>query len=158
MIIYFIYSRYILDRPTMPDFYAVTLSPPCRRFSDIYQCREDFLILRYLQRYCDHYIIIPELSPTTRLHYHGIIGCSRSDMIKRVKPFLRRKFNFIKIEFLKTFKDHLRYLLYCKKDWYLNRCIFDNIFTPYTRLKWRRKRKNNKSMRLNRIPPTGMGT
>lgn len=121
-------------------FYAITISPPTRNFNEVYQCRQDFYTLRTLKRYTNHYILIPELTFTMRLHYHGIIQSSLTNIIK-IKAYLRRRFGHILIKLIKTPLEHLRYLTYCKKDWCENQYIFDNILTPYTVKKWQIKRK-----------------
>ncbi len=128
----------------MREFYALTISPPSRRFSDVFQCRDDFYAMRYLARLLDYYFIVPELTFSMRLHYHGVIACTRHILIKKVKPWLRRKFGFITVKLLKTPLEHLRYSVYCRKDWSNNRLIFDNILTPYTVGRWKRRRPRAK--------------
>ncbi len=118
--------------------WAITISPRSRGFDDIKQNRKDFYKLGpYLWRHSKHFTIYPELTFTMRLHYHGVIICTKQAMVRAIMPYLRRNYGYIVVKSLKTFLDHLRYLYYCMKEWPDNQYIFDNVLTPMTRNKWK---------------------
>jgi len=118
--------------------YALTVSPPRRSYDDVKQYRHDIYNMRKIHARIEHFLVIPELSWEGRLHYHGVFLASKKDMVWVKKTLGRRTFNlgYLKITKLKTFKDKLTWLIYCKKDWWENRFIFDNYMAPHTLKKW----------------------
>lgn len=106
--------------------FAITISPPYR-FSDPHALYfNDLLkIRRWVNRFSDHYAIWPEFTENARLHYHGVIKLRDPIKFYKTKYKFDKLLGFVKIDKLKTFKDHLRWLFYCQKDYHL---IRDNIF------------------------------
>lgn len=115
--------------------YALTLSPPIRHGDAEYLYDSDrYLIRKILNRCTDHYIVYPEFDKTCRLHYHGILQVK--DMIKfhkHTRKALKAHFNFILVEALPSYKDHLQYMLYMRKDWGKVQGLFDRPILPRAR-------------------------
>lgn len=114
------------------EIYALTLSPPIRHGDAEYLYSGDkFLMRKILNRCTDHYMVYPEFDDSTRLHYHGTIIVK--DIIKfhkHTKKMLKAHFNFIKLSKLKTFKDHLIWTYYMRKDWGINKVLFNRPVLP----------------------------
>lgn len=101
----------------MPNYF-ITISPPYRAMNPSILYQQDIYIIRqYLNRCSDHYILYPEFSKQSRLHYHGIIRIT--DLIKwhKQKPMFDKVLGFSKIDLIKSHKEHLRSLVYSMKEW-----------------------------------------
>lgn len=104
-------------------FYALTLSPPYSTRSikyDYYQYLSQ--LKRSLNLVSQHYIIFPEISAQGRLHYHGVVRLD--DPIKwfrQSKRRLERNIGFMKFDPIKSHLDHLRWLVYINKHWYITK-------------------------------------
>lgn len=101
----------------MPNYF-ITISPPYRALapSILYQ-QDTYMIYQYLNKCSDHYIIYPEFSSSSRLHYHGIIRIN--DLIKwhRQKALFDKAVGLTKIILIQNNKEHLRSLIYSMKEW-----------------------------------------
>jgi len=120
------------DRPYLfTQLYAVTISPPQRYMKPDMLYSSDLIgLVYYLNRASKHYIIYPEFQHTTsRLHYHCIVRVD--DMIKWHRQVYQQlaKIGYMKVDRLNTHYDHLRWLLYIRKDWELTKSIL-NIDSP----------------------------
>lgn len=131
------------------NFYAITISPPPRPGCDIDLYKSDkYLLCKLIKRCSKHFSLWPEFSPyNDRLHYHGIIRID--DFIKWYrysKPMIKR-LGFIKIDKIKTFKDHLKFIIYSTKEYNLKGLRRDFVrLTPGSKKAkvLRVKNKNNK--------------
>lgn len=82
-------------------------------------------IRRWLNMVSNHYCIYPELADLTgRLHYHGVILINDMIKFKHIKTSIDKNIGWVKIDKLKTYGDHLRWLMYCMKEWAGNSRMF----------------------------------
>lgn len=112
--------------------YAITISPPKRTHiqSNTISYSSDKMVIELALRR-QMFSLWPELSDEDeRLHYHGTVRIKNYlDWDRRARHILKR-LGYIKVKRLRSFRDHLKWILYCTKD----RCI-------YPRLIPRRKKK-----------------
>lgn len=126
----------------MEDGWFLTISPPVKNTKPEYQFIEDLIILKKLRLCTSMFIIYPELSPTGRLHYHGIVYINdKIKWFKSVLPSLR-KLGFCDLKPTRDFKNKLTLLIYCKKEWPITKEIL-GIDHPFMRF------KNNSLMNSN---------
>lgn len=117
-------------------FYSITISPPIYRGDQTYIYNQHvYEIRKLLNKFSNYYMLVPEFSLDARLHYHGVILIK--DFIKygKLKHKLDREIGWTKIEKILSFKSHLRWLQYCKKDYR------DNMFEI---IKYKSLKKSNK--------------
>lgn len=121
--------------------YFLTISPPPRQGSLTYHYNDDKYKIRMILSKCtNHYLIYPELSETGRLHYHGvIIITSWQRFFKTVKRDLEISLGFISIKRIRTFKEHLKALFYCSKNY------SQMIGTNLTRFFYKRHKQTRRS-------------
>lgn len=101
-----------------PLFYAITISPKYRLENpDLLYLKDRRLIINHLNTISNHYILFPEFDSNARLHYHGIICLTDTFKLKYLKPKIDSQIGFSCFKLINTFEDHLKYLLYCKKDY-----------------------------------------
>jgi len=119
-------SIYNLINIRMPNYkdkawFAVTISPQPFTGNTYYKYVNDLIYLKQIfKRSSMHYVFWPEFDKSDRLHYHGVVRVdNKHEWYKSTKRKLRI-IGFTKIDLLKSFKDHLRWILYCKKDWGIN--------------------------------------
>lgn len=97
---------------------ALTISPPLNIHLSKNELHQKYIdiIVRFLRRCSKHYIIYPEIQHTTaRLHYH--ICFHLHDSTAYYKGFhLIQRLGHCKCDPLRTEKDRLRWILYCRKD------------------------------------------
>lgn len=123
---------------TGTGYYFITVSPRERFQNPKLLYYNDIRIMRPILNKCsDHYLIYPEFSSKSRLHYHGIIRIT-SDYkwhanMWRLKAYL----GFVCMEKIEDHMQHMRCMIYSSKDYWKNRNIFKNLFmykrdgTPY---------------------------
>ncbi len=123
-------------------FYGITISPKYRTIDPDILYNEDMRIIRrWMNRFSSHYVIVPEFAElTARLHYHGTVIIA--DMIKFYKTKYRidKEIGFVKIDLLKTFKDHLRWNIYIYKNYWKTRDHYDLVI--YGKVKRINKREH----------------
>jgi len=120
------------------DLIAVTISPPTSYLTPSFNYNDEITyLIKTIRRFSKHYIIYPELDDSARLHYHGIIsiddpikyfqsGMSRlKRMPRQVTQYNIVKQCFICIKKLKTRLDHLKWLLYIRKNWYITKHVLN---------------------------------
>lgn len=97
---------------------ALTISPRLRLGDTCIQFNQDrFVIRKLLNRCTDHYMMWPELDRTYRLHYHGVVLIKdKYKWFKSCKKSLEMNLGYIKLSVITSFEDHLKWLLYSKKD------------------------------------------
>lgn len=111
---------------------AITISPPkraCNKEQFLYH-GDEYIIRRYLNKISDYYIIYPEYSKESRLHYHGVIKIK--DWIKyhkQIHRLLQGHLGFIKIDPIKTHKDNMVWNIYMSKLWGITKHVL-NIDNP----------------------------
>lgn len=99
------------------NYFAITISPPH------YKGKPDFLYnnVKYtlqtkFARCSEHYILYPEFSDTSRLHFHGIIRFKdKIKFDKSIKYYIDFNIGYVCIKPLDKYKDLLQWILYCKK-------------------------------------------
>lgn len=104
---------------------AITISPPVRkeRINFLY-ANDKYDIAKELNKCSSYYIIYPELSLDSRLHYHGIVKIKDwTKWHKSVRYALSQLLGFIKIDPLKTHRDNMAWAVYMSKSWGLMRDI-----------------------------------
>lgn len=113
-------------------FYAFTISPRLyngnQKFAYEVQSFKIRILLKFISR---HFCLYPEFDDKGRLHYHGIVRVYDKVKLHKTKHKFDREVGFLKYERLMTFKDHLTYLVYCRKQY--EKGMFDPII--YKRIK-----------------------
>lgn len=108
--------------------YFVTITPPYRLNKPEFIYNEDkYMIRRYFNRFSHHFCFYPEFSESCRLHYHGIVEVHDMRKFYNTKYLIDKSIGFSRFDRLKTFKDHLRTVLYCRKDYGLIKDQYDPI-------------------------------
>lgn len=98
-------------------YYALTISPPYRDHSIKYLYKWDKpFIQKALNRCSRYYIMYPELDLQGRLHYHGVVRLTSLTSWGFVKRTIDNDIGFACIKKIKGFKEHLGWLLYCRKE------------------------------------------
>lgn len=140
----------VLKTPVNGNELFVTISPPVRNNKPEYLFQDDIVIINRIKLCSKKYIIYPELDSKGRLHYHLIM--SLHDKVKWHKSVLPgfRKIGFVKIEWMKTFKDKLNVLQYIRKEWPDSSMVI-GIKEPIYPLR-RMKKKKNQNMILYYLP------
>lgn len=114
---------------------ALTISPKDRtdkynRLINIFH-QDRYFLKRELRKCCKYFCLYPELDKTGRLHYHGVIKIHDSvKWFKQIMPKLKYELGFIMIKELKSFKDNLKWLVYCQKEFGTTRHILSNMKQP----------------------------
>lgn len=137
-------------------YYAVTISLAPYSGNVLFKYIKDKVYIRdTLKHVTKHYIFYPEFDDNGRYHLHGIMRID--DMVKWYKRAKRQieVMGFIKIEKLMTFKDHLQYLNYCKKNWHENSELF---IAPIKSKNKPKKRKPKRTFRNRRIVHCGVAS
>lgn len=100
-------------------FFALTVSPPYRsKMSPKYLYSEDKYVLeRWLNKFSRHWILYPEFSKDSRLHYHGVVRVDDKIKLHKTRHQMVKKIGFIKLDKLATPRDHLRWVIYCQKEY-----------------------------------------
>lgn len=120
-------------KPAMRNLYSITISLRPMAQNPLYIHRVMKRVLRReLNKMSKHYVLVPEFSDKGRLHYHGTIQITDKLKMYNNKYKLDR-LGFTKMDPLKTFKDHLRWTLYCRKNFGWMRAEYDII--TYMRLR-----------------------
>lgn len=72
-------------------------------------------------------MIYPEFDPKGRLHYHGILTLNHTEKVRFYKHAMHKLklLGFIDIKPMDTFKDNLKWLIYCKKDFGFTADVLD---------------------------------
>jgi len=107
--------------------YSLTISPAPRLgdYKKLY-LQDSFLIKKILHKSCNA-TIYPEIDDNYRLHYHGVIRVKNSYIFNRRSYYLlQAQMGFCKLKLIKTYYDHLRWILYMSKDWRRNKHTFVN--------------------------------
>ncbi len=111
----------------MPNYasakwFAITISPPPYYGNQFYKQEEDQKYFkRILKRASKHYLILPEFDKYDRLHYHGLIRVDNKYTWYKSSMNKFKNVGFVKIERLTSFRRHLGWLMYMKKEWFINR-------------------------------------
>lgn len=96
--------------------YAITITPRYRMVAPTVLHRNyEQRIVRLLNKVSNHYLLYPEFSKDSRLHYHGVIQIK--DLIKwhHIKHEVDQ-IGFTHTNKFKSHIEHLRWLYYCKKE------------------------------------------
>lgn len=107
------------------DTVFITISPPTSLMKLSYRHQYYYDLLDpVLRRMCKSYILYPEFDNKGRLHYHGFLH--DFDEIKYIATnYKLNRIGWTKVDKLKTFKDQLRTVLYCQKEWRKTTKIFE---------------------------------
>lgn len=116
-------------------------------------------ITKILNGFSKYYILYPEFGMKNlaqpRLHFHGIIKIH--DMVKFYKTIhtLHKLVGFTKIDKIKDHNNHMKWLMYCQKEYAATHHILPVIIYKNRR---RRKRSSPKEeiLSLSEIPPHNM--
>lgn len=100
-------------------FFGITISPPPRpQLSPKFAYGDDkYRLERWLNSFSGHWILYPEFSRDSRLHYHGVVRVDDKIKLHKTKFRICRQIGFVKLDYLKTKVDHLRWLIYCQKEY-----------------------------------------
>lgn len=111
--------------------FFITISPSYRSAAPkVLYAQDMFLIHKYLNPCSDHYILYPEFSDESRLHYHGIILFKDVIKFHKTKHLIDKTIGFTKIVRLKSHEDHLRVLIYSMKGWPATRSLLGAPIMP----------------------------
>lgn len=102
----------------MPEF-GITISPPYYPYDSV-RLHHVFTydIQKILNKISNYYCLYPEFDKNGRLHYHGVINI-KDKLGYYKKKYLIDRIGYCKIDPLKSFKDKLRWLVYCTKEYAL---------------------------------------
>ncbi len=104
----------------MATLYSITISAQYRIVHPHFLYNDDKLkIAKWLNRFSDHYIIVPEFSDNGRLHYHGLFNMCDKIKYYKSKYSIDKEIGFVKVERINDFKSHLRWLMYIYKNYYI---------------------------------------
>ncbi len=106
--------------------FALTISPPRTTHNDYKEYIRHKKIIRKLHKCSTRYVIYPEFDIHDRLHYHGIFRLTSPRAWHKYTKTSLQRLGFINVKKLRTFKDRLRFLLYCQKD-YVPGTVFKRI-------------------------------
>lgn len=107
--------------------YAITVSPPMRKCTPKFLYEDDVSeIRRWCNKWSSHYLMYPEFDLNSRLHYHGIIKAKDLTKMHKTRAKFSRQVGFVKLKPLLTFNDHLKWLMYCRKD--LGECFLEPFY------------------------------
>lgn len=129
--------------------FAITISPPPRAtISPKYAYDNDYHILvRWLNAFSGHWLLYPEFSKDSRLHYHGVVRVDDKIKLHKTRYKINRTVGFVKLDKLRTFNDHLRWIIYCQKEY----AQTSKILTVFHRIKLKtriRKRVLNRQRNI----------
>lgn len=98
---------------------AITISPPHRREGIEYLYKQDsYIIKRYLNKISGYYILVPEVTLDSRLHYHGVIKIKDwTKYHKQVHRLLNASIGFIKLDPIKDHINNLKWICYMYKNY-----------------------------------------
>ncbi len=119
--------------------YGITISCKNRDTApDSLYLKDKGIVMKWLNRFSDHYIIVPEFTDNGRLHYHGTVKIN--DLVKfyRSKYRIDKELGFVKIDKLIGFKNHLTWTIYI----YKNYGIIKDVYSLFMYKKIKRKRSN----------------
>lgn len=123
-------------------WYELTISPPpsFRKKTELH-IELSTKIERFLRRVSKAYAIFPELQfMTARLHYHCVLRLDdKTAWLKGLNSI--QKIGFIHSKQLKTYKDKLRWIVYCHKEAPLTREVLSPLPVPIIPNKKRVKRE-----------------
>lgn len=99
--------------------YEITISPPHKPNVKPQFLFDDWKpeLVKWLNSFSNHWILYPEFDSTGRLHFHGVFFMIDKIKFAKTRPIISRRIGFIKVGILKTFQNHLRYLIYCQKEY-----------------------------------------
>lgn len=101
----------------MRNRYSVTISPPYRKGRPkVWYDYDVYAIHQHFNRFSRYYMFVPEFDDNSRLHYHGVVYVHDAIKHHKTKHILDNTIGFSKFILLKTYHDHLRWLLYCNKN------------------------------------------
>jgi len=114
---------------------ALTISPPNRmkgtklRNYNRFLYEEDILHIRAVFKYnkINSFIIFPEFDDKGRLHYHGTVTLNTNQLTRWHKhaECKLRLMGFIDYKPLRGFLDRLRWIFYCRKDFWKTKEVLD---------------------------------
>lgn len=121
----------ILKQSPNDRLYALTISPRYRAEDPRFLYMDDRRYIRkWLQCFADHYVVCPEFDVKARLHYHGIVRITDYIKYRHIKYKMDKFLGFCELRKLKTVKDVLTWLYYCKKEQHLTPDE-DNVLVPF---------------------------
>lgn len=135
------------------DSVFITISPPTSLLSLRYRLQHYHDLLDpILRRMSKSYILYPEFDEKGRLHFHGFLH--GFDNIKYIATnYKLNRIGWTKIDKLKTFKDNLRTVLYCQKEWRKTTQIFKCIGIDIEPLFKKHLRRSQLSIATPQAPP-----
>lgn len=109
-------TKKILGSSHKTEYFAITVSPPLRQADPKYLYNEDvYELRRWFNTFSQYYMLYPEFDMKSRLHYHGVIRVNDWIKLHKTKHRISRLIGWIDIKPLMTFRDHLKWLIYCRK-------------------------------------------
>lgn len=136
------------------DLVALTISPPTSYLTPSFNYNDEITYLvKTIKRFSKHYIIYPELDDSARLHYHAIMQITdnikyyKSGMTslrklpRQVTNYNTVKQAFICVKPIKTFIDHLKWLMYIRKNWQITSEVLGILEPVYPKVKTKLKKK-----------------
>lgn len=135
-----------VKRPLNEKIYrwkAFTISPPYAtiRVTDLHE-RYKNIITPFLRRCSKAWVCYPELSSDARLHYHGALQVD--DEIAFMKGYHKlRSIGIVMFKPLRTQRDKISWILYCKKDGGLTAPLLFPHSYPMTPTKPKRSKRSD---------------
>jgi len=148
--------------PNLPqNSYFVTLSPPTKRdgfkpkvrhhYYKLYEYDAVLIHRAFNRGKIPRYYFIPEISDKGRLHYHGIMTCTKHEMYswyRETQNALAAHLGFVDVKLIKNFEDHIRIQQYIRKNRQMTCEIIetDEIITGKALTPYKRKVKHIKEV------------
>lgn len=131
----------------------ITISPPTNLMSLRYRLQHFHDELDpILRRMSTSYILYPEFDSHGRLHFHGFLH--GFDNIKYIATnYKLNRIGWTKIDTIKSFKDHIRMVMYCQKEWRKTVSIFKLIGIEIEPLFKKHLRRSQLSINRGLEPP-----
>lgn len=99
-------------------FFGITVSPPPSRMNPKFKYNDDkYYLERWMNSFSGHWILYPEFSKDSRLHYHGVVRVDDKIKLHKTKYRTSKTIGFVKLDKLNSYQDHLRWLCYCQKEY-----------------------------------------
>lgn len=109
--------------------YFITISPKYRLQDPLLLFHDDIRFLRpQFNKFSNHYIIYPEFSDQSRLHYHGIIYINNTLKYNKSKWRIDVHLGFMYCRYINDHKENIKSILYSSKQWGINKSYFKEPF------------------------------
>lgn len=143
------------------NVFSITISPKYE-LSDpkyLFEAQKE-KIQKALNRFSSYYILYPEFgvknTAQPRLHYHGVIKIKDRIKLYKTIHLMQRELGFTKMDPISDHNNHLKWLMYCQKEYASTQHILPVIIYKNRRRRLPTGDKISKYSELKSIPPYRM--